>query len=125
MRRALLRWAPAVSWAGLLFWLGAQSGDKIPGGWWVSRYGLDKVAHAAAYAVLGFLTARATGSSRVRPALLAAAVAAAAVGALDEWNQQWSTGRYSEVLDWVADLAGGLLGGWVSTRLKKRARTAN
>ena len=108
-----------------MFWLGAQSGDKIPGGCWVSRYGLDKVAHAAAYAVLGFLTARATGSSRVRPALLAAAVAAAAVGALDEWNQQWSTGRYSEVLDWVADLAGGLLGGWVSTRLKKRARTAN
>ncbi len=124
MRRGL-RWVPAVLWAGLLLWLGEQPGDKIPGGWWVSRYGLDKVAHAAAYAVLGFLTARATGSSRVRPALLAAAVAAAAVGAFDEWNQQWSTGRFSEALDWAADLAGGLLGGLASACLQKRARKAN
>ena len=126
MRRRLLRWAPAIFWAGLLLWLGGQAGDKIPGGWWVSRYGLDKVAHATAYAVLGFLAARATGScARLLPALLWGAVAAAVVGAVDEWNQQGSTGRYSDALDWTADLAGGLLGGWASARLKKRARAAN
>ncbi len=124
MRRGL-RWVPAVLWAGLLLWLGGQPGDKIPGGWWVSRYGLDKVAHVAAYAVLGFLAARAAGSSRLLPALLWGAVTAAAVGAADEWNQQWSTGRFSEALDWAADLAGGLLGGLASAWLQKRARKAN
>ena len=112
-------------WAGLLLWLGGQPGDKISGGWWVSRYGLDKVAHAAAYAVLGFLTARATGSSRFLPALLWGAVAAAAVGAADEWNQQWATGRFPDALDWAADVAGGLLGGWAIARRRKRARTAD
>jgi VanZ family protein len=91
----------------------------------VSRYGLDKVAHVAAYAVLGLLAARATRPARLLPALLWGAVAAAAVGAADEWNQQWSTERFSDALDWVADVAGGLLGGWASTRGRKRARAAN
>ena len=80
------------------------------------------------YGGLGLLLARAmhnpprTTWLRV---ILAACLLVAAIGALDEWHQQYIQGRSTEFADWMADTAGGLIGGllWVSAK-RAKAKTA-
>jgi VanZ family protein len=105
----LVRWIPALGWAALLLWLGTRTSDALPSG----PPGLDKLAHAAFYGVLGLLVARASGS------VAAAAGAALLVGLLDEWLQSSTAGRTADWLDLAADVAGAWLGGWVLIRTRR------
>ena len=78
--------------------------------------GADKVAHFGFYGVAGFLFVlwrREIGTGAVA-AVLSAAIFAALLGAVDEFHQQWIPGRSMELLDWVADFAGGTAGGFCS-----------
>ena len=104
----LVRWAPAVLWAALIFTLSSISGLPAPPG------GLtDKHAHLITYAVLCAclvwgLTDRAP--ARTSWTIAAAAVALAALyGASDEWHQSFVPGRETSVLDLAADTAGAVL----------------
>ncbi len=77
----------------------------------------DTAAHFGFYGVGGFLFVlwrRESGKGTV-PALLSAAIFAALLGAVDEFHQQWIPGRSMELLDWVADFAGGTAGGFCSS----------
>jgi VanZ family protein len=104
----LLRWAPAVLWAALIFTLSSISGLPAPPG------GLtDKHAHLVTYAVLCALivwglTDRAPGRTTWSIAA-AAAVLAALYGASDEWHQSFVPGRETSGLDLAADTAGAVL----------------
>jgi VanZ family protein len=78
--------------------------------------GADKIAHFGFYGVAGFLFVLwrreiGTGSAM---AVVWAAIFAALLGAVDEFHQQWIPGRSMELLDWVADFAGGTAGGFCS-----------
>jgi VanZ family protein len=75
----------------------------------VSWTGADKLAHVAEYGVLGALLRRAA-RSRGRWSWLFAVGIAAAVGGLDEIYQSTVPGRFSSPYDWLADLAGALIG---------------
>ena len=78
--------------------------------------GADKIAHFGFYGVAGFLFVlwrREIGTGAVA-AVLSAAIFAALLGAVDEFHQQWIPGRSMELLDWVADFAGGTAGGFCS-----------
>jgi len=78
--------------------------------------GADTAAHFGFYGVMGFLFVlwrRETGKGAVA-AFLSAAIFAALLGAVDEFHQQWIPGRSMELLDWVADFAGGTAGGFCS-----------
>ena len=105
MRRS--RWVPAALWAALIELLTSwptPSGMSVPAG-------SDKVAHAALYAVFGFLVARAVQTGR--PGLrvtLAVLPALAAWAALDEWHQRFIAGRTPSTADWVADICGVAIG---------------
>jgi VanZ family protein len=69
----------------------------------------DKFAHFGFYGVMGLLCAlwrRESGSPPGRAAL-AALVFTAFVGAVDEIHQNWIPGRSADILDWIADAAGG------------------
>ncbi|HEX7518682.1 MAG TPA: VanZ family protein [Candidatus Deferrimicrobium sp.] len=75
--------------------------------------GADKIAHFGFYGVAGFLFVlwrREIGKSAAM-AVVWAAIFAALLGAVDEFHQQWIPGRSMELLDWVADFAGGTAGG--------------
>ena len=65
------------------------------------------------YGGLGLLLARAMHNpprtTRFR-VILAAFLMVAALGALDEWHQQYIQGRSTEFADWMADSGGGLVG---------------
>lgn len=78
--------------------------------------GADTVAHFGFYGVAGFLFVlwrRETGKGAAA-AVLSSAIFAALLGAVDEFHQQWIPGRSMELLDWVADFAGGTAGGFCS-----------
>jgi VanZ family protein len=89
----------------------------------------DKAAHFIMYAGLGLLLARAMHNpprtTWIREAV-AAVLLVAAIGAADEWHQQYIQGRSTEFADWMADTGGGFAGAfvWVAlSRAKSRRNT--
>jgi VanZ family protein len=108
--RALSLWLPVVLWAALIFTL-----SSIPdlstglGGWDLV---LRKAAHAAEFAVLGFLLVRALGRE------LAALAAGIAYAASDELHQTFVPGRQGTVLDVIVDAVGIAVGIYLARRLR-------
>jgi VanZ family protein len=108
--RALSLWLPVVLWAALIFTL-----SSIPdlstglGGWDLV---LRKAAHAAEFAVLGFLLVRALGRE------LAALAAGIAYAASDELHQTFVPGRQGTVLDVLVDAVGIAVGIYLARRLR-------
>jgi VanZ family protein len=99
-----------VAYAAIIFWLSSQSNPlpMLPRDWLAQ----DKVLHACEYAVLGAMLVvalRLLGLGTGR-ALLLAVLLASAYGASDEVHQSFVPGRSADVLDWVADTFGALLG---------------
>lgn len=96
---------PAPAYAGLLFW--ASSRQRLP----LPQLGLgfeDKLAHLLAFGLLAFLVHRAL----VRPVPLVAAaltwagLLSAGYALSDELHQRTVPGRYFDLWDLTADLAG-------------------
>lgn len=110
LRLALL-WLPPLVYMVAIFWMSSRS-NPIPGLRLVG--GTDKIAHAAAYALLAFLFARALAGTFPKRSLLSmassAALIATAYGALDEFHQTFVPGRHGCIWDAVADGVGALLG---------------
>ena len=122
-RRALVNrlrtWGPAAGWAAVLFLLSAvpdlRAGASIPFG--------DKLGHLVLYAVLG--SALAWGRARApRPV---AHILLLAIGVLygisDEWHQMFVPGREPDVVDWIADVLGVVIGYSTTLALLGRTRT--
>jgi len=82
----------------------------------------DKVAHFGFYGVAGFFCAlwrRESGRSG-RRAVAFAALFVVLLGTADEVHQRWVPGRSMELLDWVADVAGGTTGAFLSIAAASR-----
>jgi VanZ family protein len=101
-RTVLSAWLPVLAWAGLIFALSSMPHLGTDLGTW--DLVLRKLAHAAEYAVLGALLARAIGSLPV------AALAGVAYAVTDEWHQTFVAGRDGSVRDVLVDAAGVVLG---------------
>ena len=115
-----MRWLPILIVAGALIWLGDQPSSGLPNPGFHFP-GFDKVAHALGYGVLGALAARAARSASLPRALLAGVAAGVLVGALDEWNQQFSPGRWADAWDLLADVVGSAAGALLYRRRRPRS----
>ena len=105
---ALLRWAPAVLWAAVIFTLSSMSGLPAPPSGFT-----DKHAHVVTYGVLCALvvwglTDRAPGRTTWSVSAVAA-VLATLYGVSDEWHQSFVPGRDVSVLDLAADASGAVV----------------
>jgi VanZ family protein len=100
--RVAWRWVPVVAWAGLIFVLSSIPDLGTGLGAW--DLALRKVAHAAEFAVLGFLLARAIG--RDGPAL----ALGIAYAVSDEVHQHFVPGRLGSPLDVLVDAVGVAIG---------------
>lgn len=109
--RLLLLWLPALAYMAAIFWMSSRS-DPIPGLRLVG--GTDKIAHAAAYSLLGFLLARAFVGSFPTRGLVSMALVGALVGTFygvtDELHQTFVPGRHGNVFDVAANTLGAFLG---------------
>lgn len=105
-------WGPVCGYAGLIFYLSAQSHPEthVP----FVTYFSDKVLHAVEYAVLGALCYRAIRGSGHdswrRQAIPAAILLASLYGMSDEIHQAFVPFRDSSWLDWLADTVGAVIG---------------
>ncbi|AEB11162.1 VanZ family protein [Marinithermus hydrothermalis] len=100
MRRSTYLGA-ALAYMALIYWVSDRPGSAvgIPAPW-------DKLAHALAYAGLGWLLGRGTGRAGWAWGI------AAAYGVLDELHQARVPGREADLWDGVADALGAGLGVW-------------
>jgi VanZ family protein len=105
---SVVRWAPVLLWAAMIFVLSSMSRLPAPPGGFT-----DKHAHFVTYGVLAALLVWAItdrAPSRTTWMVAAAAVALAALyGASDEWHQSFVPGREVSALDFAADTAGAAL----------------
>ncbi|MGB4067925.1 MAG: VanZ family protein [Nitrospira sp.] len=112
-------WGPVCGYAGLIFYLSAQSHpeEQVP---FVTHFS-DKVLHAVEYAVFGALCYRAlreSGSNAWRQQAIPVAILLASLyGASDEVHQAFVPFRDSNWLDWVADTVGAAIGVTVMHRV--------
>ncbi len=79
---------------------------------------VDWLVHFGLGGVLGTLIVWASGGAWRPARLLAAWVAIAAFGALDEWHQPYF-GRTAEWMDWTMDVLGGAVGLGLGTLLMR------
>jgi VanZ family protein len=120
-RRALLRWAPALIWMGVIFLLSNQSDLAAPAGIELP----DKLWHLATYVVLGILlwrAARPPGAASLLAAALIALAIGAGYGLSDEVHQRFVRGRSPDLADWAFDVMGialGVLLGIAAARLRR------
>lgn len=101
--RRLWTWLPLVLYAGGITWLSSQPASELPPPMFV---GEDKLVHMAIYSLLGALAARAGLRAGMGRRALFLYLACVAYGLFDEWYQQFTPGRSSDLLDVVADAVG-------------------
>ena len=102
-------WLPVGVWMGVIFWLSSQ--PHLPN---VPIIGAidwgDKIEHAIAYAIGGWLTWRALGGRMFgRRRVIVAIVIAAAYGLTDEIHQRFVPPRQFDMFDLTADVVGSAI----------------
>lgn len=130
LRIRIWRYAPLLFWMAVIFFASTStfSGDNTSRLlrpfllWLLPEIGEEriaflhfltrKLAHFAAYTVLGVLAARAFASSTQRLLrehwIIASAILVVAYAFLDEFHQSFVTSRTSSIFDCFIDIAGGL-----------------
>lgn len=120
-RDLVWHWLPPILWCVIIF---VQSSfatpDTVPD--WPYA---DKIGHTGIYSLLALLLGRAFNTieswrGRGVPVFVAGAVAAMLYGVLDEWHQSFVAARSADLMDWLADVAGAMLGAsfylWIRSR---------
>ncbi|NHZ69804.1 MAG: VanZ family protein [Thermotogales bacterium] len=98
----------ALAWMGVLFYLSHQPTLHTP----MLFSGQDKLFHATAYGILGFLllgsrTPAAQGFTNIQ--VRGSIIIASLYGISDEFHQYFVPGRNTDVWDWVADTLGAVV----------------
>ena len=107
-------WVPVALYAGVIFFLSAQSHpeEQLPS--FLLKDVSDKVLHAVEYGILALLCYRAfrwaAGPAAARQAVVLAIVTASVYGLTDEAHQFFVPFRESSWLDWLADTIGAAIG---------------
>ncbi|MCC6549406.1 MAG: VanZ family protein [Ignavibacteriaceae bacterium] len=102
----------------IIYWLALLTATSIPSSSMPRISYSDKTMHFLAYGGLGFLLTLAFLVQGKFPelrgyAVLAAITVAALYGALDEFHQSFIPGRNAEMLDWIADFIGSIMGAYL------------
>jgi len=103
-------WLPVILYCLLIFiqssYPVSQSLPSIPH--------MDKLAHAGAYALLGFLLFRAFQTTSIRRKavmlIVLSALSATLYGISDEIHQHFVPSRTADIADMIADVAGSIMG---------------
>ena len=118
MNRPALAGLLLAAYCALIFFLSSQSKLPMP----MLFSGEDKLIHALAYALMGFL-AWMTFAREQRPLVMVFGVSvffSSLYGLSDEWHQSFVPGRVASLGDWLADTLGATLAAVVLLRLSSR-----
>ena len=101
-----------AAYSGLIYWLSDQPSLARP----LAFPHQDKLIHAIAYAVMGWLSWRCFSIffNRQLSLTVTALVYCIVFGLSDEWHQSFVPRRSSDVFDWIADTLGaGIMIAWL------------
>jgi VanZ family protein len=108
-QRILVAWLPAIAYTLLIWWLSSQAFELA----FMQRVPLqDKGVHFIEYGALSFFIAHAvtvTWPGRETATFFTAVVSTVLLGLLDEMHQSFVPGRFSDVMDLVADTIGAVV----------------
>jgi len=108
------RWLPAAVWAAAILTVSSFP-DPDPG--FTLFPGCDKILHFIEYSILGVGLRYWSGGAGL-PSLMGGA----GFAAFDEFHQRFVPGREASLWDWVADLAGLLVGSLIFGRFMREGR---
>jgi VanZ family protein len=103
-----------------IFWLSSQTSLKEPFDFGFELQ--DKLYHAGAYFIMGFLAWR-SFSHWIRTPIILALLSIAfcsLYGISDEWHQSFVVGRESDSTDWMADTSGAILAVFLLYKFRER-----
>ena len=122
-RYLLVYWAPILIYILIIFIQSSYPTLDTPTG-----SHLDKLLHLTAYAILGFLFARAYGASRLKNntvwVIVLGIVSASLYGILDEVHQYFVPMRRADMLDVGANILGSVIGVGIYWLLYLKRRNA-
>ena len=103
-------------YCAVLFWLSDQS--ALPAPKWFAYQ--DKLAHGAAYFLLGIFACRSFNHFIKDPIILAILSIAfcSLYGLSDEWHQSFVPARFMDAYDWFADILGAVIGVFVMSKFR-------
>ena len=114
MAQVLWYWVPVALYAGVIFYLSAQSHPEEQLPLFLLKDVSDKVLHGVEYGILAVLCyqafRRAAGPAVARQAVVLAIVTASVYGVTDEVHQFFVPFRESSWQDWLADTIGAAIG---------------
>ncbi len=121
----LVYWLPVLLYGLLIF---IQS--SLPASKHIPEFGFaDKLLHGGGYAVLGFLLFRAFNSMERRfnktELVVLSIVLASLYGASDEIHQYFVSSRSAELMDFLADFIGSIVGVVVAVAFFKEKQPGN
>jgi len=113
-----VKWLAVIFYSALIFFLSSLSNPspvELP-----HIFMFDKVLHFIEYAILGFLLFGAfMEESWAKSPVLLSFLAATAYGMSDEFHQYFVAFRESDLLDLLADSAGGGAGAFLASRFPR------
>lgn len=112
------RWMPPVAWAVCILIATSIPGAHIPR---VNIPDFDKMVHFGFYGVFALLMFRALESPSVMRRVITVLIGIAIFAALDEFHQRFIPGRYMDLEDWMADMAGAMVGLVLAAATRRRA----
>ena len=115
-------WLPVILYCLLIFIQSSYPAtDSLP-----TFPHADKLVHAAGYALLGFLFYRAYGKTGLRRQtfrlLIVSGLSAMLYGISDEIHQSFVPSRTADIIDMIADAAGGFMGAAAAWMVWRRGR---
>ncbi len=120
-RKFFANWSPPVLWSAGIFYLSSLPGSviRLP-----SIILIDKFLHLVVYGLLNVLVMRSCRKSGMKKSVIVASMLYSILFALsDEIHQYFVPGRLSDPMDFVADVLGVLISGWVFMRFFSHARS--
>ena len=124
LSRTLVLWIPVVAWMAVIFSLSSIPGKDIPD---VKLPNFDKLVHITEYAILGILLIRAFSNSAANTSLIKLAIISVCISALyaasDEAHQYFVIDRTPDIMDFLADSIGAIIGVYLYHRRKRSCRS--
>jgi VanZ family protein len=107
-----------VCYCALIYWLSDQERLPTPN----LFENQDKLIHFGAYFVMGLLAWRSFRHLISQPIILVlvSITFCSLYGASDEWHQSFVIGRFSDVIDWLADTSGAIAGVFLLHKRQKQ-----
>lgn len=119
-KNLILKWIPALTMMGVIFWVSAQPGSELPSFDWADRI-VKKSGHVVGYAMLALSYWYGLGMKCEHRWL--AWVLAVLFAVTDEFHQSFVPGRNASVWDvLIFDNLGALLAMWAAQKIKQQKR---